>query len=255
VHPIEDFPGALRRAPGVRRWRAGPPVRGVRGFGAAVLALAAAVLPLAAVPAAALAPARAGATACDVRTGPYQRAVEEHLGLVGDGVQSAADCAAVRGLQERHGWEGATGYAGIETWRMVQYEEALARPWGLTGCPHGDSLLVCVDLDRQLLWVWDGSGITFGPVPVRSGKAGYETRTGTHGIYERVEQQWSDLYEGPMPFSQFFDGGQALHASHRTIWEEPGSHGCLNLRYEDARRLWQGLRLGDPVYVWGRREQ
>jgi hypothetical protein len=190
---------------------------------------------------------------CAPDTGPYQLVAEEHLGLPQDGVTSPADCAAVQDLQIRHGFEPANGRAGIETWRIIQYEKVLADPSSLTGCPHGTELAVCVDLNRQVLWVWDGGRVAFGPVPIRTGKPGYATRTGSHRIYSRVEQQWSELYEGPMPFSQFFDGGQALHASYRNIWEEPGSHGCVNLRYDEAKRLWQALRNNDLVHVWGER--
>ncbi|MGW5676093.1 L,D-transpeptidase family protein [Streptomyces sp. NPDC003860] len=218
-----------------------------------VAAVALAALGAALGPAVAPASAAGRADGCSTDTGPYQKTVETHLKLTADGVQSAADCAAIRTLQTRNGMEGANGYAGPETWRMVQYEQARADPARLTGCRHGDLLAVCVDLRRQILWVWDGDHVAFGPVPIRTGKSGYETRTGQHRIYERVEKQWSDLYEGPMPFSQFFDGGQALHASYRNIWEEPGSHGCVNLRYDDAKRLWQALRLDDTVHVWGTR--
>ncbi|MFF0444985.1 L,D-transpeptidase [Streptomyces sp. NPDC004609] len=195
----------------------------------------------------------ARAEACSPDTGPYQSAAERHLGLPRDGTQSAADCTAIQTLQAAHGLDPANGYSGVETWRIIQYEQALAAPGSLTGCPYDGELVVCIDLTRQLLWVWDGNQVAFGPVPIRTGKAGYATRTGHHRIYDRVIDQWSDLYEGPMPFSQFFNGGQALHASYRNIWEEPGSHGCVNLRYEDAKRLWRALRFDDLVYVWGRR--
>ncbi|MEU9609436.1 L,D-transpeptidase family protein [Streptomyces sp. NPDC048057] len=224
-----------------------------RSLPRAALALVLAALGAALGPGAAPAAAAGHAEECSTEAGPYQKTVERHLKLTVDGVQSAADCAAIRTLQTRHGMEPATGRAGPETWRIVQYERAVADPSALTGCPHGTRLIVCVDLHRQLLWVWDGDHVATGPVPIRTGKSGYATRTGEHRIYERVEKQWSELYEGPMPFSQFFDGGQALHASYRNIWEEPGSHGCVNLRYDDAKRLWQGLRLNDPVYVWGTR--
>ncbi|MFI6283238.1 L,D-transpeptidase [Streptomyces sp. NPDC051018] len=193
------------------------------------------------------------ATACSTGTGPYQSAAERHLGLHRDGAQSPIDCAAIQTLQAKHGLEPANGYAGVETWRIIQYEQARSRPGSLTGCPYDEELVVCVDLTRQLLWVWDGNQVAFGPVPIRTGKTGHATRPGHHRIVDRVIDQWSDLYEGPMPFSQFFDGGQALHASYRNIWEEPGSHGCVNLRYEDAKRLWKALRLDDLVYVWGNR--
>ncbi|MER5495185.1 L,D-transpeptidase [Streptomyces sp. NPDC002454] len=191
---------------------------------------------------------------CDLRTGPYQEAAEDHLSLPGDGVQSADDCEAIRQLQVRNGRTAADGYAGVETWRIIQFERAAAQPSSLVGCGQETGVVVCVDLTRQVLWVRDGTRVLFGPVPVRSGMPGYATRTGRFAIYQRVEEQWSDLYDGPMPFSQFFSGGQALHGSYREIWEEPGSHGCVNLRYRDAERLWRALRVGDAVRLWGERD-
>lgn len=217
-------------------------------------AASATLLCVLAVPTAASAAAGPRTAECAADTGPYQTAAERHLGLAPDGQQSPADCAAIRALQTRNGYEQADGYAGIETWRIIQYEQALADPAGLDGCTDEAELVVCVDLDRQLLWVRDGWKIAFGPVPVRTGTSEYPTRTGYHRIYERVIDQWSELYEGPMPFSQFFDGGQALHASYRPIWEEPGSHGCVNLRHQDAQRLWQALRVDDLVHIWGSRD-
>ncbi|MFG2195317.1 L,D-transpeptidase [Streptomyces sp. NPDC048639] len=39
-----------------------------------------------------------------------------------------------------------------------------------------------------------------------------------------------------MPFAQFFNGGQAFHGDHGTIYDRNGgSHGCVNLRYDDAK--------------------
>ena len=48
----------------------------------------------------------------------------------------------------------------------------------------------------------------------------------------------STLYNTPMPFSQFFDRGEALHGVYGDIYESPGSHGCVNLKWMDAERLW-----------------
>ncbi|MFF2021544.1 L,D-transpeptidase [Streptomyces sp. NPDC058171] len=191
---------------------------------------------------------------CDLRTGPYQEEAEEHLGLPRDGLQSAADCAGIQRFQFGNGMETANGFAGVETWRMIQFARAAADRSSLKGCAPEKGVVVCVDLTRQILWVTNGGRVVYGPVPARSGVRGYATRTGRFAIYERVEEEWSDLYDSPMPFSQYFSGGQALHGSYRDIWEEPGSQGCVNLRYADAQRLWRSLRIGDTVRIWGARD-
>ena len=55
-----------------------------------------------------------------------------------------------------------------------------------------------------------------------------------------------------MPYSQFFDGGEALHGSR--LMMDPfvdHSHGCVNFYVEDARQLWNityDKRLWVTVY-------
>ncbi|MEV8016642.1 L,D-transpeptidase [Streptomyces sp. NPDC086554] len=120
-------------------------------------------------------------------------------------------------------------------------------------CPTRAYRVACVDLRRQLMWVQKGKRVLLGPVPVRSGRAGYVTRTGWHKVYWKHKNHWSSIYETPMPYSQFFDGGQAFHGIYSSIHNPPGSHGCVNLRLDDARRLWRTLHKGDRVYAWGRR--
>ncbi|MFJ8230566.1 L,D-transpeptidase [Streptomyces sp. NPDC094448] len=212
-------------------------------WGCAVPAAEAAVLP----------GGGAVAVGCDAGRGPYQRQVEAHLGLPVDGEQSAADCEAIAAFQRKHEIEPAAGYAGLYTYRAVMWERALAEGDGIAGCPDTDGVVVCIDKNRQILWVEKAGKVIFRPVPARTGMPGHPTRNGWFEIYQREKEFWSDLYDGPMPFAQFFSGGQALHASYRPIFEDPGSHGCVNLRYEDAKALWNGLRIGDAVYVWGTR--
>ncbi|MGV9565378.1 L,D-transpeptidase [Streptomyces sp. NPDC003480] len=191
---------------------------------------------------------------CRLTAGPFQRQVEKDLDLPQDGEQSEQDCVAIRKLQNTYGISPADGYAGLVSHRAAVVDWATRHKASLTGCAGRSRRLVCVDQTHQLLWVQQDRKIVFGPVPARTGMPGHRTRNGSHRIYRRVEKFWSSLYDAAMPFSQFFDRGQALHASYRPIFEDPGSHGCVNLRYEDARRLWSMLHVGDGVTVWGTRE-
>lgn len=112
-------------------------------------------------------------------------------------------------------------------------------------------MVVCVDLNAQRLWVMRGRSVVFAPVPVRTGRRGHPTRTGRFHIYWRHKHHWSSLYDTPMPFSQFFSGGEALHGVYGDIHQGPGSYGCVNLTIPDASRLWRVTSKGTLVEIWG----
>ncbi|MGW0756787.1 L,D-transpeptidase family protein [Streptomyces sp. NPDC002814] len=189
---------------------------------------------------------------CPDFTGPYQRQVERYLKLKVDGKQSERDCDAIRAFQEKQGIE-VDGYAGPLTWAWTQVAAAKKNPNAAKKCPVRTYRVACVDLSRQLTWVQKGKKVVFGPVPMRSGRAGHRTRVGWHTIHWRHKNHYSTLYKSPMPYAQFFSGGQAFHAVHGTIFTTVGSRGCVSLRHGDARKLWGLLKKGDRVYVWGRR--
>ncbi|MFF4489823.1 L,D-transpeptidase family protein [Streptomyces sp. NPDC001544] len=191
--------------------------------------------------------------ACSRQAGPYQRQVERWLKLKVDGRQSTADCKAIRNFQKKHGIKPAIGFAGPVTWARMTLISARKNPNAAGKCPVRTYRVACVDLSRQLTWVQKGRKVLFGPVPMRSGRKGYATRAGWHTVYWRHKNHWSTLYNQPMPYAQFFDGGQAFHAVYGSIYTTVGSWGCVNLELADARRLWGVLRKGDRVFVWGRR--
>ena len=195
----------------------------------------------------------AAKVACSKRTGPYQREVERWLKLKVDGKQSGADCVAIRAFQTRQKIKPSIGFAGPVTWAQMRLLSAKKNPNAAKKCPVRSYRVACVDLTRQLTWVQKGKKVVYGPVPMRSGRAGYRTRTGWKKIYWKHKNHWSTLYNSPMPYSQFFDGGQAFHAIYGSIHDQNGSWGCVNLRLADARKLWSVLNKGDRVYVWGRR--
>ncbi|MZD09579.1 L,D-transpeptidase family protein [Streptomyces sp. SID5785] len=192
------------------------------------------------------------AAACTAPTGPYQRQLEKALDRPVDGVQSEADCAAIRDLQTRHKMSRKDGYADLGTYRTLVALQARPNPNAAGHCPVRASKVTCVDLDRQLLWVQQGKKIPFPATPIRSGRDTEETRPGWHTIYWRDIDHVSTIYDNaPMPYSQFFDGGQALHGHPGELFDGGGSAGCVNLTVKDAKTLWNLLAKGDKVYVWG----
>ncbi|MGC5361293.1 L,D-transpeptidase family protein [Streptomyces sp. DT24] len=197
------------------------------------------------------------ATGCTTSTGPYQARVEKFLNRPADGRQSAADCKAIQAFQRTHGITPTIGYAGEITWRtmntMLAQKAAGKNPNKAKKCPTNKGRIACVDLTRQLSWVQDGAKLKFGPVPVRTGRDGAETRTGAKKVYLRHINHWSTLYKVWMPYAQFFDGGQAFHSVTKSMYNPPGSGGCVNMRAADAKTYWNLLRNGDDVYVYGRK--
>ncbi|MEV7194363.1 L,D-transpeptidase [Streptomyces sp. NPDC093510] len=202
-----------------------------------------------AVPASPDAPAPAG-PACRAGTAPYQRELERELRLTVDGRQSAADCAAIRRLQQRLGIRPADGSANLRTYRLVVADKIRRNPAERRACPARPYRITCVDLNRQVLWAQSGRGLVFGPVPVRSGRDGLETRRGWQRIYQKNRYHYSTIYHVPMPYAQFFNGGQALHGTRSDLFSS-GSGGCVNLALGDARRLYDLLQKGDRLYLWG----
>ncbi|MFF8607560.1 L,D-transpeptidase family protein [Streptomyces sp. NPDC015346] len=198
-------------------------------------------------------PRSALAAACTAKTGSHQRRVEQLLGLKADGKQSAADCKAIRAFQVKEKIKPANGYAGPVTWARAELLAARKNPDPAGKCPAKKETVACVDLNRELMWVRKNKKVTFGPVNIRSGRPGYRTRTGWKKIYWRNKNHWSTIYNTPMPYSQFFDGGQAFHAVYGQLATPTGSRGCVNLSHAHAKKLWDVLRKGDRVYIWGKR--
>ncbi|MEU8996844.1 L,D-transpeptidase family protein [Streptomyces caniferus] len=194
-----------------------------------------------------------GPVACSRSTGPYQRQAERYLGREVDGRQSTGDCRAIRRFQQAHRIAPASGFAGPVTGAMVRLMRAKKDPNRAGHCPDRPERTVCADLSRQLLWVQQDGRVIFDPVVMRSGAPTMETRTGTYRIYLRHRHHISNLYHTSMPFAQFFDRGEALHAVYDDIYQGPGSHGCINLTWGDAQKLWELLKKQDVVYVWGRK--
>ncbi|GCD96884.1 L,D-transpeptidase [Embleya hyalina] len=209
------------------------------------------LVPLGAVVAA---PAQAAAS-CGTGTGTHQRRVEAALGLKVDGVSSAADCRAIRAFQVAQSITPAVGYAGPITASVaesVARQNAAARNPNAAGlCPTNVGRVACVDLTAQISWIQNGQDVVRAPVAVRTGRDGFETRPGRFRIFWRHRDHVSSIYHVPMPHSQFFDGDIAFHAIDGPMWSAPGSHGCVNMRPQDAKAYWDTLRTGDKVVVFG----
>ncbi|MBN2550225.1 MAG: L,D-transpeptidase [Anaerolineales bacterium] len=115
-----------------------------------------------------------------------------------------------------------------------------------------DDFWVEVDLSAQRLYAYQGSQLleTF---IVSTGLRATPTVTGIYRVY--VKYRHADMF-GPgyylpsVPFVMYFYDGYGLHG---TYWHDnfgrPMSHGCVNLRTEDAAWIYRRAEVGTVVNV------
>ncbi|WP_373873021.1 L,D-transpeptidase family protein [Actinoplanes palleronii] len=230
------------------------------GFGAAVMspASAGAAVRTAPVTATVATTVVTKAAAASCATGKYQKQVEYWLKRIGgygavtvDGKQSATDCAAIVKFQKRFGISPAKGLAGPTTWDV-------AKRLGMTSTAackaKKKGITFCVDLTHQTTWVMKNGKVYLKPTVTRTGMNNYETPAGTFTINKRTKKEWSDPYEVWLPYWQRFIGGRGFHQTTTYIHDKwRGSHGCVNLLEQDAKKYYSIGKIGMTVKVVGRR--
>lgn len=144
--------------------------------------------------------------------------------------------AGVRAFQRRVGLP-VTGVVDAATWRPLIQQSLRGRP-GIPESCRAAGWHACYDRWWHQVTLFHDGRILDSWL-VRGGSSSTPTRTGTFRVYYRDIDHVSSLFDAPMPYSQFFSGGQALHGSRLMMDPYVGhSHGCVNFWVEDARRLW-----------------
>lgn len=116
---------------------------------------------------------------------------------------------------------------------------------------------IVVDLSDQVAYVYRGGSLADSTL-VRTGKAGFETPTGT--FYINSKYRYDDMagnerneswYVEDVPYAMYFTG--LGHALHGVYWSSnfgtPGSHGCVGLPISFAGWLYGIAPIGTPVTV------
>ena len=106
--------------------------------------------------------------------------------------------------------------------------------------------VACVDTRHHRAWLQTRGRVTYGPVRVALGGAGYRTPAGRFHVEWKAEDWTSTEFGIPMPWSVFFaTGGIAFHAGPL----DEQSHGCVHLRPRAAHAFFKRLEVGDVVVV------
>lgn len=115
---------------------------------------------------------------------------------------------------------------------------------------------VKVDLTTQQLSYYVGD-VKIGAMPVSTGVLSSPTPTGDFKVIRELK---SHLYAGfgyYLPNTKWnmeFKRGFYLHGAywHNQFGKRPMSHGCVNIGYKDAEKLYWFLDVGDSVKVVGK---
>jgi hypothetical protein len=100
-------------------------------------------------------------------------------------------------------------------------------------------------LSRQYFGAYEKGQLLFWG-PVSSGKKGKNTPSGKFFVNYKQRFKRSLKYDdAPMPFSINFNKGYFIH--QQSMPGYPASHGCVRLLEVDAQRIFNWIRLGDPV--------
>lgn len=159
------------------------------------------------------------------------------------------------GVKKFQRWNGlaVTGVVDRRTWRLLIRKSVRGRAAVPAGCRTSGWHACYSRRWHQVNLYHDGKLLN--SWLVRGGGASTPTRTGTFRVYARDVDHVSAMFGGaPMPYAQFFSGGQALHGSRLMMDPYVGhSHGCVNFWTEDARQLWRlTSRKRLWVHVYGR---
>jgi lipoprotein-anchoring transpeptidase ErfK/SrfK len=122
--------------------------------------------------------------------------------------------------------------------------------------------LILIEIAKQRLYAYEnGISIFPEPVPVTTGKAGFETVRGQFAIYLkttnfRMRSPFPGIfYDNMVTYWMPFYQGYGLHdASWRTVYGtmdylSVGSHGCVNTPFDKIAQLYQWAEVGTTVLV------
>jgi hypothetical protein len=114
------------------------------------------------------------------------------------------------------------------------------------GDPCSAAAVACVSLSRQEAWFVRDGHVVIGPIKVATGRPGFGTELGTFHVYRKNQMWYSTIYNNaPMPWSVFFDGGEAFHEASVYVM----SHGCVHVSASYAETVYNFLHIGDEVQV------
>lgn len=119
------------------------------------------------------------------------------------------------------------------------------------GIPDGRRWIE-VDISDQTLTAWQGDTAVLQTL-ISSGRTQYPTVRGTYEIRTKlpIERMIGPGYDTPnVPWTMYFFRGYAIHGAYwHNNFGTPVSHGCVNMRVDEANALYDWASVGTEVVV------
>ena len=119
------------------------------------------------------------------------------------------------------------------------------------GVPDGRRWIE-VDISDQTLTAWQGDTAVLQTL-ISSGRTQYPTVRGTYEIRTKlpIERMIGPGYDTPnVPWTMYFFRGYAIHGAYwHNNFGTPVSHGCVNMRVDEAKALYDWAAVGMEVVV------
>jgi hypothetical protein len=135
--------------------------------------------------------------------------------------------------------------AGVAAAGCVALTVASPATAGAAASPCSAAAKACVDLSTQQAWLMRNGHVVYGPVRAKTGRPSFPTDPGTFHVTYKDRDHVSSVYHSPMPYSVFFNGGDAFHEGSLAV----SSHGCVHLSRSAAITFYDDLHSGDEVQV------
>jgi lipoprotein-anchoring transpeptidase ErfK/SrfK len=104
-----------------------------------------------------------------------------------------------------------------------------------------------VDLAEQTLSVFRGPN-EIGTTVLLYGTDQTPTPTGRFTVLAMDKDHWSSTYDAPMPYTlRLTSDGVSIHGS--LVRPRAGTHGCLGVPIDFAKRLFAVAKVGDEVLI------
>jgi hypothetical protein len=142
--------------------------------------------------------------------------------------------------------------ADVEAKSPVQPEAWRGDPAAFIGPPRPGPRKLVIHLNKQRFEYSEG-GTVVHTGQVTSGSAEHPTPKGAYRVLSKDLDKRSGSYTNyfdmptPMPYSLQFNGPYYVHEGW--VAGQPESHGCVRLHYEDARFVYERMKVGDPITV------
>lgn len=145
----------------------------------------------------------------------------------------------------------------IETPQPSENPEAAPTPTPVPDQPLGQGLpdgkrWIEVDISDQTLTAWQGDNIVL-KTKVSTGKPGHETVTGTFHVREKLRYAHMigpDYNTPDVPWTMYYYLGYAVHGAYwHNNFGRPVSHGCVNMRVNESKLLFEWASVGTEVVV------